>query len=118
MFVVIWLISLVLSGFLVDSARGKLVRQEKQVAGMRAVGFPVERIGWLALAELAGAVGLLAGLAWRPLGMAAAAGLVAYFVGAMIFLLRARLSVVPVWLSATAFLTASVTLLVLGSVAA
>jgi len=44
----------------------------------------------LALLEIAGAVGLLAGIALRPLGVAAAACLVVYFVAAVTSHLRKR----------------------------
>jgi hypothetical protein len=43
----------------------------------------------LAACELAGALGLLAGIAWPPIGLAAALGLIFYFVGAIIAHLRA-----------------------------
>ncbi|WP_328609188.1 DoxX family protein [Amycolatopsis sp. NBC_00345] len=114
MFVLIGLVSVLFSGLLAHSAYGKLTRQEKQLAGMRAVGFPVERIGWLAVAELAAVAGLLAGLVWRPLGTAVAIGLVVYFVGALGFLLRAGLRKFAAWLPAAVFLAVSALLLVLG----
>lgn len=40
--------------------------------------------------EIAGAAGVLAGLAWRPIGTAAALGLVALMLGAVIAHLRVR----------------------------
>jgi len=43
---------------------------------------------WLAACEFAGAVGLLIGLAWAPIGIAAAVGLVLYFLGAIVAHLR------------------------------
>ncbi|MFI5531240.1 DoxX family protein [Kitasatospora sp. NPDC051853] len=45
---------------------------------------------WLALAKLAGAAGLLLGLAVPALGVAAAIGLILYFLGAVVANLRAR----------------------------
>jgi hypothetical protein len=48
------------------------------------VGVPMKWLPWLAACELAGAAALLLGLAWAPLGMAAAAGLVIYFAGAVV----------------------------------
>lgn len=51
------------------------------------------RLKWfphLAALLLAGAVGLLVGIAWAPLGIAAAAGVALYFVGALIAHLRAK----------------------------
>jgi hypothetical protein len=44
----------------------------------------------LGAAELAGAVGLVIGLLWWPLGVAAAVCLTAYLIGALVYLLRAR----------------------------
>ena len=44
----------------------------------------------LALLDLAGAGGLLIGIGWRPLGIAAATGLLLYFLGALGFHLRAK----------------------------
>ncbi len=51
---------------------------------------PPERIPVLAALEIAGALGLLVGLAWAPLGIAAAIGVVLYFVGAVIAHLRVK----------------------------
>ena len=45
---------------------------------------------WLGTAKAAGALGLLAGLAVPAVGVAAAVGLVLYFTGAVITVLRAR----------------------------
>ncbi|HEY1179841.1 MAG TPA: DoxX family protein [Phytomonospora sp.] len=54
--------------------------------------YGVPRSWWtpLALAKAAGAVGLIAGLFFWPLGLAAAIGLVLYFSGAVITIARAR----------------------------
>lgn len=49
------------------------------VAGFRAIG----------ALEVAGAVGVVTGLSWAPLGIAAAAGLVAMMVGAVVSHVRA-----------------------------
>jgi hypothetical protein len=71
------------------SAIGKLTRHEQVVASIHeVVGVPLERLPLLAALELAGAVGLIIGIWVPPIGIAAAAGLVAYFVGAMIAHLR------------------------------
>jgi hypothetical protein len=48
------------------------------------VGVPMNWFPWLAACEFAGAIGLLIGIAWAPLGLAAAAGLILYFLGAII----------------------------------
>ncbi|GIL30067.1 DoxX family protein [Actinocatenispora comari] len=57
---------------------------------MTVVGVPDSWLPWLATAKLAGAAGLLAGLAYRPLGVVAATGLVLYFAGAVAAHLRAH----------------------------
>ncbi|MFJ6850417.1 DoxX family protein [Streptomyces sp. NBC_01166] len=56
------------------------------------VSYGVPRAWWrpLAVAKLLGAVGLLAGLVVPVVGVTAAVGLVVYFVGAVITVLRAR----------------------------
>ncbi|WP_405708193.1 MULTISPECIES: DoxX family protein [unclassified Streptomyces] len=62
-----------------------------QVAGSTTkLGVPDSWLPWLATAKTAGVLGLLAGLVVPPLGMAAAVGLVLYFVGAVIAHLRAK----------------------------
>jgi len=50
---------------------------------------PMQWLPWLAACEIAGAAGILIGIAWAPLGIIAALGLVLYFVGAIIAHLRA-----------------------------
>jgi hypothetical protein len=67
------------------SGVAKLRQNERIVAGIHGVvGVPMSWFPVLAAAELAGAVGLLAGIALPALGIAAATGLVLYFVGAVI----------------------------------
>ena len=52
----------------------------------------VKPMQWRAigLLELAGVIGVLAGLAWAPIGVAAAIGLALLLLGAIIFHIRAR----------------------------
>lgn len=78
-------LTVVLSLGLLGSAWAKLARREGTVAGLRAVGVPDGWLPRLALLEIAGAVGLCAGFAFRPLGIAAAGGVVLYFAGALVF---------------------------------
>ncbi|WP_109524438.1 MULTISPECIES: DoxX family protein [Nocardia] len=75
---------------LTGSATATLARTPALVAIVAAVGFPEHRMWLLAVLKLAAAVGLVAGLAYRPLGIAAAVGLVAYFCAAVWMHLRAR----------------------------
>ena len=44
------------------------------------VGVPEDKLNSLAVILLAGAAGLFAGLFWEPIGVAAAVGVVCYFV--------------------------------------
>jgi len=71
--------SLLLVALLVVSAAIKLTRREPYVQGYLRVGVPEERLNLLAIVLLAGAAGLLFGLAWAPVGIAAAAALIVYF---------------------------------------
>jgi hypothetical protein len=96
--------ALVLAALLAPSAWGKLTRDDRQVNGMRAVGFPVSMMWLLAAAEVAAIAGLALGLLWRPLGVAASIGLIGYFVGALAFLLRARVTKAAALVPAGAFL--------------
>lgn len=52
------------------------------------VGVPVKYFPLLAACEFAGALGLVAGIWWPPLGLSAGIGLVLYFVGAIVSHLR------------------------------
>ncbi|HEY0497844.1 MAG TPA: DoxX family protein [Kutzneria sp.] len=117
MIAVLSIATVALAVLLIPSAWGKATRAERQVEGMRAVGFPPSKLWLLALAETAGILGVLLGLWWHPLGALAALGLVAYFVGALVFLMRAHITKASVLASAGLFLllSSAVLLLHLGS---
>ncbi|MGK8505732.1 DoxX family protein [Nocardia asiatica] len=55
-----------------------------------AVGFPVHHVWMLGVVKIAAAAGLVCGLLWRPVSVAAALGLVVYFVAAIGMHLRAH----------------------------
>jgi hypothetical protein len=76
-------VSLLLAALLLATAIRKLTHAPGVVETYRRVGVPERRLNLLALILAAGAAGLVVGLWWRLLGVAAAAGLVAYFVLAM-----------------------------------
>jgi hypothetical protein len=61
------------------------VRRDPRVVRVinEVVGVPMKWLPWLAACEFAGAVGLLMGIVWPPLGLAASIGLVLYFLGAV-----------------------------------
>jgi len=72
---------------LMVSASGMLkLRRDPKVLKVihDVVGVPLTFFPLLAACEFAGAVGLVAGIVWRPLGLAASLGLVLYFLGAII----------------------------------
>ena len=53
------------------------------------MGVPEDRLNYLAAILLAGAAGLILGLFWAPIGVAAAIGVIIYFSTAVAFHLRA-----------------------------
>lgn len=65
-------------------------KQQFVVEPLEQYGVPRSWWNWLALAKTAGALGLLAGFVLPPLGVAAAVGLILYFLGAVATALRAR----------------------------
>lgn len=72
-------VSVLLAAVLVFSATQKLSHDEAVVRSYAEVGVPASRLNALAVLLLAGAAGLLGGLVWTPLGVAAASALVVYF---------------------------------------
>jgi hypothetical protein len=83
-------VSVLLAALLVVTAARKLSHRPAVVATYRRVGVPEDRLNQLAVLLLAGASGLVVGLWWEPVGVAAAAALVAYFLLAIGAHLRAR----------------------------
>jgi DoxX-like family len=86
-YVAVTLIAIALNGF---SGIAALVHFKPILPGMAKAGVP---LSWLTFpigtAKTAGALGLAAGLAFRPLGVAAAIGLVLFFVCAIYTHIRA-----------------------------
>ena len=64
-----------LAAHLVFTAARKLSHRGDVVASCERVGVPENRLNALAVVLLAGAAGLIAGLWWPPIGVAAAVGL-------------------------------------------
>jgi hypothetical protein len=81
-------VSLLLAALLLATAIRKLTHAQSVVETYRRVGVPEERLNLLALILAVGAVGLVVGLWWPALGVATAAGLVAYFVLAVVVHVR------------------------------
>jgi hypothetical protein len=72
------------------SAVSMFTRAKWVVEPITEYGVPRSWWNLLGTAKAAGAAGLLAGLFWAPIGIAAAIGLVLYFSGALITVARAR----------------------------
>jgi hypothetical protein len=87
-FVASVIVSVVLAILAAASAHAVLTRNTKVITQMTRLGIPMNWLPFLAGCEIAGSVGLLAGIAYPPLGIAAAGGLILYFVGAVLAHLR------------------------------
>ncbi|WP_328478611.1 DoxX family protein [Actinoplanes sp. NBC_00393] len=72
------------------SAVSVFLRAKWVVEPLAAYGVPRSWWPWLGAAKAAGALGLLVGLAVPAVGVAAAVGLILYFIGAVVTVLRAR----------------------------
>jgi uncharacterized membrane protein YphA (DoxX/SURF4 family) len=91
MFIALVVVTVLLAAVCLNSAAMK-VRENEQVLAVihGTVGVPKQYLPVLAALEVAGAAGILLGLWLQPLGVLAAAGLVAYFLGAVGGHLRVR----------------------------
>jgi hypothetical protein len=83
-------VTVLLGATLVWSAVRKLSHQEEIVRSYLKAGVPEGMLNTLAMILLASAAGLILGLFWAPIGIAAAAGLVCYFIVAVAFHIRAN----------------------------
>jgi hypothetical protein len=70
------------------SAAAQISGNKVILANMTHLGIPVGMLPFLATCLIAGGAGLVIGLWYPPLGIAAAVGLVLYFVGALVAHLR------------------------------
>jgi len=77
-------ISLLLAAACLLPAVGKLTGNPKMRQSAAHFGISWPRYRLIGLAELAAAVGILIGLWWHPLGVAAAAGMAVLLLGAII----------------------------------
>jgi uncharacterized membrane protein YphA (DoxX/SURF4 family) len=84
MFVACAVVSVLLAVMASASGAMKLIRHPMLLENMEQLELPDPWLPRLAAAELLGSAGLLIGLAVPALGIAAAIGLIAYFVGAVI----------------------------------
>ncbi|HYK51604.1 MAG TPA: DoxX family protein [Terriglobales bacterium] len=84
-------ITILLAAMAVFSGLGKIRRDPHQLQVIHeTVGVPLKYFPLLAACEFAGAMGLVVGIWWPILGVAAAIGLVLYFVGATVSHLLVR----------------------------
>src|SRR5208282_5743239 len=77
-------ISLLLAAACLLPAVGKLTGNPKMRQSAAHFGIPWSRYRLIGVAELAAAAGVLIGLWWHPLGLAAAAGMALLLLGALI----------------------------------
>jgi hypothetical protein len=82
-FVATVVVSALLAILMSYAAIRKLSHRPEVVADYALVGVPEERLDLLAVTLLAGAAGLIVGLAWAPIGIAAAGATVVYFLAAI-----------------------------------
>ncbi|MCX5014035.1 DoxX family protein [Streptomyces sp. NBC_00555] len=90
MFIAYAVVGGLLALVLTASATFTLQRNDQIVASMRKVQVPDSWLPRLATLKAAGAIGLVAGLWFTPLGIAAATGVTLYFLGAVISHLRVK----------------------------
>ncbi|MFD4830855.1 DoxX family protein [Streptomyces uncialis] len=90
MYIAYVVVAVLFALMLAGSGRGKLVREQRVTDTITGLGVPLSWFVPLAVLEFAAALGLLAGIFYRPLGIAAGIGAVLYFVGALIAHLRAK----------------------------
>jgi hypothetical protein len=77
---VITVLSIALAAPLLFAAARKLGHDDDVVASYAKVGVPEQNLNHLAVVLIAGAVGLIAGLVWAPIGIVATIGVICYFV--------------------------------------
>ncbi|MEV0115477.1 DoxX family protein [Streptomyces sp. NPDC050844] len=84
---VVTILAAVMTGF---SATSVFLRSKWVVEPMADYGVPMSWLPWLGAAKAAGTIGLLVGIFVPVVGIAAAIGLVLYFTGAVVTVVRAR----------------------------
>lgn len=84
------IIAVILAVGLAGSAAGKLAKAAPVVENLTRAGVPLSMYPFLAAVEVAGAIGLVWGIWWAPIGIAAATGVILYFIGAVAFHVREK----------------------------
>jgi hypothetical protein len=90
MYMALVIVSILLAATITLSAALKLMHRPKVVESYRRAGVPEAWLNGLAAVLIAAAAGLIVGLWWPIAGIAAAAGLVVYFMLAVGFHIRAN----------------------------
>ncbi|MFD5178160.1 DoxX family protein [Nocardia sp. NPDC058379] len=88
LFIVYAVVATLMAVVLLASAGAKFTRPRRLVDQMSTLGLPYRVLPFLGIAQIAGAGGLVVGFWWWPVGVAAAVGLVLYFLGAVAAHLR------------------------------
>ena len=90
MFIAYVAIAVLLGLACIMSGVSKLTRQERVVTPITGLGVPLSWFPALAALLITGGLGLLAGIWFAPIGVAAGVGIFLYFLGALIAHLRAH----------------------------
>ena len=88
MFITLIVLSTLFAASFVMSSVSKFRRDPQQLEHMRELKFQEKSLSILGTIELCAAFGLMAGLFWWPIGLAASIGSVLFFTGAIVFQLR------------------------------
>ena len=90
MFVATVILSTLVAAAITFSAIRKLLHQPAYVQTYVRLGVPEDKLLYLAVVLLIGAAGLMVGLLWGPIGVAAAFGVTCYFILAIAAHIRAN----------------------------
>jgi uncharacterized membrane protein YphA (DoxX/SURF4 family) len=93
----------------IGSAISKLVKVPDVMAAMASVGVKPKQVPVLALLEIAGGLGLIAGIWSKPLGILSSAALLLYFAGAITAHLKAKSKVADAGAAIGIFIIATIT---------
>ncbi|WP_405729025.1 DoxX family protein [Streptomyces sp. NBC_00028] len=90
MFITTAILAVLLAVGFAAAAIPKILANAEAAANAEHVGFSVGAFRIIGLLEFAGAVGVLIGLLWAPLGVAAATGLILVSIGGLVSHLRVK----------------------------
>jgi DoxX-like family len=90
MFTANLIVTLLASGANIYAVINDFTQPDWLLASMTKLGVPSWSLFWLGALKAAGAIGLLVGITVPPIGVAAAVGLVLFFIGAVVTAIRAH----------------------------